>query len=749
MRFSISTAGLARRSGSRPWWVFGIWLVLLILAGIAATGLADAITTEQDLKNNPESVQAATLLEDRLRGPRPVTETVVVHSATLTSDDPAFRDVVAQTTTDLMAAPDVIAQVTEPFSAVESGAVPERALISEDGHTVIIPVTLVGEPDEAEKNTSTYLGIIDSQGGDGVEVLTVGDISGNDEYNRIAEEDLIKGELLGLAAAMIVLVVVFGALVAALLPLSLALISIFVAIGLTAIVGRVMDLSFFIVNMITMIGLAVGIDYSLFVVERYREERRHGREKIDAIEISGGTASKAVVFSGGTVVLALLGLFMIPTIVFRSLGAGAILVVIVAVVATLTVIPAFLGVLGDRINWPRKQDYSASGVAEQALRDQETIHAGFWGRITRLVMARPIVSAGLAIALLVALAIPYFDMETGSTGIDLLPESDVKRAYILLADNFSEGLIAPVEVVIDAARTDEIELEVGTLLSSISEDPIYGIPAPIEWNATNDLALIAVPLRVDAGSREAFNAVNQLRNVMVPGSFALSGSPVLIGGGPATNVDSEEVLDFWTPIVFVFVLGLSFVLLLIAFRSLVVPTKAILMNLLSVGATYGVLVLVFQKGYGHNLLGFQQAPVIESWVPIFLFCVLFGLSMDYHVFLLSRIREHYDLTGKNTESVAVGLQATGKIITGAAAIMIAVFIGFATGQLVMFQQMGFGLAVAVFLDATIVRCVLVPAAMALLGDWNWYLPSWLRWLPDLRVEGAQVPSPAVEAAVAD
>jgi RND superfamily putative drug exporter len=749
MRFSLSTSGLARRSGMRPRRVFAIWLVILIAAGVAATGLADAFTTEANLTNNPESVQADDLLEGRLRGPRPATETVVVHSETLTSDDPAFQQVVADATAALAVASDVVAQVTDPFAAVASGTVPERAVISEDRHTVIIPVTLVGDIDEAEDNTDAYLDIVEAQGSTEVEVLTVGDISGNDEFSRVAEEDLVKGEVIGLAAALVVLVVVFGALAAALLPLLLAVVSIFVAIGLTALVGRVMDLSFFIVNMITMIGLAVGIDYSLFVVERYREERRHGREKLDAIEVGGGTASKAVVFSGGTVVLALLGLFMIPTVIFRSLGAGAILVVVVAVIATLTLIPALLGMLGDRVNWPRRQDYSAHAAAEQARRDRETIHSGFWGQVTRLVMARPLVSALLAVALLVALAVPYFDMKTGASSIDLLPESDVKRAYLLLDDRFSEGLIAPVEVVIDAPRTAEIDAEVEQFLAAVAEDPVYGIPAPIQWNEAGDLALIQIPLRVDAGSPESLDAVRGLRDAITPESFAASGARVLIGGGPAIHFDSEEIIDFWTPLVFAFVLGLSFILLMLAFRSLVVPAKAILMNLLSVGATYGMLVLVFQKGYGHNLLGFQQTPVIESWVPIFLFCVLFGLSMDYHVFLLSRIREHYDLTQRNTESVAVGLQATGKIITGAAAIMIAVFIGFAAGQLVMFQQMGFGLAVAVFLDATIVRCVLVPSAMALLGDRNWYLPSWLQWLPDLRVEGRPRPAPVVEPAMAD
>jgi RND superfamily putative drug exporter len=330
-------------------------------------------------------------------------------------------------------------------------------------------------------------------------------------------------------------------------------------------------------------------------------------------------------------------------------------------------------------------------------------------------------------------------MKTGASGIATLPASDVKRAYELLAANFAEGMIAPVEVVIDAPRTPEVDAEIEALLQEIGGLPVFGPPAPVQWNEAEDLALLQIPLTVEGSSPEAADAVTALRGRVSEEIFDDSGARVLVGGGPALNVDFNEILDFWTPVVFAFVLGLSFILLTLAFRSIVVPAKAILMNLLSVGATYGLLVLVFQKGYGADLLGFQQTPVIENWVPIFLFCVLFGLSMDYHVFLLSRIREHYDLTHRNRESVAVGLQATGKIITGAAAIMIAVFAGFAAGKLVMFQQVGFGLAVAVLMDATIVRVILVPSAMALLGDRNWYLPSWLRWLPDLRVEGTPRP----------
>jgi RND superfamily putative drug exporter len=338
-------------------------------------------------------------------------------------------------------------------------------------------------------------------------------------------------------------------------------------------------------------------------------------------------------------------------------------------------------------------------------------------------------------------AIPYFSLNRGQAGIETLPPSDVRTAYTMLSRDFPAGRLAPVEIVVDGTRSAEVDGAIERLVAATAQDPIFGPAEPVVWNDSGDLALVQIPLTVDGNSPAAMATVDRLRDDLIPAAFADTQAQVLVTGGPAFNADFEAVVDSYTPIVFTFVLGLSFVLLLLAFRSLVVPLKAIIMNLLSVGATYGLLVLVFQKGYLHSFFGFQQTPTIEAWVPIFLFCVLFGLSMDYHVFLLSRIREHYDATGNNRESVAVGLQSTGRIITGAALIMVAVFAGFASGQLVMFQQMGFGLCVAVLLDATVVRSILVPSTMALLGDRNWYLPRWLAWLPDLRIEGTALPIP--------
>jgi RND superfamily putative drug exporter len=478
-----------------------------------------------------------------------------------------------------------------------------------------------------------------------------------------------------------------------------------------------------------MMGLAVGIDYSLFITSRYREERHRGLEKLDAIEAAGATASRAVFFSGMTVVLALLGMLIIPTTIFRSLGAGAIFVVIVAVIASLTLLPAMLGLLGDRVNKVRIRKKAATGEVGRP--------GGFWDRVTRLVMRRPVVSLAVGVVILLAAASSWFDMRTGFSGVSTLPNSfEAKEAFQTLAANFSGGLSAPVEIVVDGKADDsEVKAGVERLQSELATDRFFG-PSQVVVNQARDLTLISAPLNGDPSSKEATASIGRIRDHYVPDAFA-KGTPakVLVGGQTAFSKDFFDLTDRYMPIVFVFVLGLSFVLLTVAFRSVVVPIKAIVLNLLSVGAAYGLIVLVSQKGVGAGILGFQKVDVIEAWLPLFLFSVLFGLSMDYHVFLLSRIREHYDLTGDNTESVAYGLRTTAGIITGAALIMVAVFGGFASGQLVMFQQMGFGLAAAVLIDATIVRSILVPSTMKLLGKRNWYLPKWLEWLPNVQVEG--------------
>nr|MBA2276249.1 MMPL family transporter [Chloroflexia bacterium] len=475
--------------------------------------------------------------------------------------------------------------------------------------------------------------------------------------------------------------------------------------------------------------------------------------KQDAIVIAGGTASRAVLFSGLTVVFALAGLFIVPNNIYRSLSIGAILVVVVAVIASLTMIPAVIALLGDKLDWPRRPRYGPETAAKQAAWDRATVHGGFWGTISRVVMGRPIVSLVLAVAFLVLCALPYFNLNAGFNFASSLPdELESKAAFDILDAEFSAGLISPVEIVVDGdgpvddpavqqAMTD-ITQRMGEATTA-NGDPLYG-PATTTLSPDNEIALISVPMNLDPNADAAADAIGRLREeIVAPVAASLPAGQILVTGITANNVDFFEMRDTYTPIVFMFVLGLSFVLLMTVFRSLVVAAKAIVMNLLSVGAAYGLIVWVFQEGNLVGFFGFQQVEVIEAWLPLFLFSVLFGLSMDYHVFLLSRIREHYDQTHQNAQSVAVGLQQTAKIITGAALIMVAVFGGFASGRLVFLQQMGFGLGVAVLLDATIVRSILVPSAMALLGDRNWYLPRWLHWLPDLRnIKGTKAAEPA-------
>lgn len=713
---------LARASALHPWRVFAAWLVVITAAVMLSGQLADVLTNEATFTTEPESVKADKLLEDRLRGPRPVTDTVVVTSTSLTVDDPAFRSLVEQTTADLRA--------VEGIASVTNGFEQPAGLISDDGHTLLIPVTFAGTFDDARSHSDAFLATLAQHEANGIEILAVGDVSIDETYATMVEEDLRQGETIGVAVALVVLVIVFGALAAAGIPLLLALVSVAVAMGAATLLGQALELSMIVTNVITMIGLAVGIDYSLLIVERYREERRRGLSKIEAITLTGATATRAVIFSATTVVLALLGMFFVPISVFRSIGAGAIIVVLIAVAGAMTLVPALLSVAGSRIDWPRRRYADEPAIRESDV--DESHRHGFWARFARTVMAKPLVSAAAMALLLLLAAIPYIDLERGWAGVDTVPQSDVLRAYRILERDFSAGLLDPVEVVIDGDRSDpDVAQQVDSLAATLATDPSYAAVLPVTWNDAGDLALVSAYQAFDGNADAAYAELAELRGQTIPAIFDGGNTEVYVTGTTAMNQDFFDAVDEITPLVFAFVLGLSFVLLMLVFRSIIVPLKAIIMNLLSVGAAYGLLVLVFQKGYGADLLGFTTTPVITAWLPIFLFCFLFGLSMDYHVFLLSRIREHHDLTGNNTEAVAVGLQATAKIITGAALIMVAVFGGFAAGRMVELQQMGFGLAVAVFVDATIVRTILVPATMAMLGEWNWYFPRWLRWLPDL------------------
>ena len=611
-------------------------------------------------------------------------------------------------------------------------------LVSGGRQTTIMLFVLAGTAKEATANVEDVVHVVEeADRSDDFRVLIGGDASVALENNELATEDLEKGERFGVPVAVIILLVLLGAVVATLLPLGLAVVSIVLAMAAVAVIGQQFEVIFFVTMMVVMIGLAVGIDYSLLIVSRFKEEMGRGLALRDAVEKAAATAGRTVVFSGATVVLALVGLLITPASFYQSLALGAILVVIFALTATLTLLPATLALLGPRVDF-----LSIPFLARFSLKSPDVARRGFWDVITRVVMRRPVVSILLVGVPMLALSYFYLDIRTGLNDVNTFPEgAQTKEAFLLLEEEFSvgtvtpAGVLSPAEIVIDGDIGDpRVEAAIGRLEKSLVDDPGFPIPPTRVVNPAGDLALLTLAFPGKPNSPEAADQMSSLRDEHVAAAFDGVPAEVYVGGVTAEVADFYGIVRVYTPIVFTLVLGLSFIILMMVFRSIVIPLKAIIMNLLSVGATYGLLVLVFQKGVGTDLFGFQRADVIDAWIPLFLFAVLFGLSMDYHVFLLSRIRERYDETGDNTEAVAYGLRSTAGIITGAALIMVVVFGAFATGRTIVNQLVGFGLAVAVLLDATLVRSVLVPASMEVLGKRNWYLPPFLSWLPDLRVE---------------
>jgi len=670
---------------------------------------------------------------------------VLVSSAGATAREPVFGDAVKQVKVVVGRAAGP-ALAGPPMSGLDAMA-QANSLVSTDERTTLIPVAL---KDLSEANVERLRAIADRASNGTFTVQVAGGGALYADMMTLVEQDMRSSESIGLGIALIVLIVVFAAILAAVLPIVMGLFAIAVSLGLVALIGQVFRFNLFVENMVTMIGLAVGIDYSLFIVSRYREERKKGFDKLESIRRSGATANRAVFFSGTTVVLALCGMLIIPVSIFRSLAAGAILVTVAAIGASMTLLPAILALLGDRINWPR--------LARRArVESSHDPAGGFWDRVSRGVMARPVVFLVASVTLLGGLGAFYFQLHRGtSQSVSALPdEFESRQAFLTLVNEFDLGGVTdPVRIVVTGdVGSPSGQRALGRLREAVANDPAFSSETSVEPAADGSAYEVSAYFRGDPYTDAGFQAIRDLRSRVIPQAVGASALDVFVGGNTAFFTDFLKIADDYQWIVLVFVLTLSFVLLTIVFRSIVVPLKAILMNLLSVAAAYGAVTLVFQKGVGigiFNAIGFQfkRVEAIEAWLPLFLFSVLFGLSMDYHVFLLTRIREEYDKTGDNAEAVAYGLRTTAGIITGAALIMVAVFTAFSLGRVTQFQQMGFGLAVAVLLDATIVRTLLVPASMRLLGDWNWYLPRWLGWLPQLRVEGGEEPAVAVEAPLA-
>jgi uncharacterized membrane protein YdfJ with MMPL/SSD domain len=714
----ISTQGIAVASARHPWRVISAWAVTAIAAVAAIVALlGGALTTEGEPTNNPESERALEARAQAFPGRSPATDAIVISSGRYTVDSAQFRALGARLARDL--------RRIDGVAAVETRGSPV-SLVSADKHAALVQLSVA----DADYADALIAAVERADASPAFEVTVTGEKTREHDFNELSQDDLKSGELqFGLPAALIILLLVFGGVVAGLVPLLMAMFSIVVALGLTALVAQGFELSVFVVNMLTGMGLALGIDYALFIVSRYREERGGGRAKLDAISASGGTASRAVLFSGTAFVIAMFGMFIVPSSIMRSLAVGAILVGAVSVAAALTLLPALLGLLGDRVD--------ALRIPLIGSRSTEAANpeGRFWGAIVRRVLRRPGLSLALSVGVLLALAAPIFGMTTGTSGVSALPERfESRQGFAALEREFPQVTTEPTAIVVtEAAGRPAARRALAGLRTTLSEDSRFG-PGRIERSADGETAVLTVPVQGDPSGEDAIAGVRDLRSDIVPGAFRGMDTEVLVGGITAENIDYFDSVIDPAPIVIAFVLGLTFVLLTIVFRSLVIAGLSVVLNLLSVGAAFGLLVLVFQHGVGAGLFGFQQVDSIEAWVPLFLFSVLFGLSMDYQVFMLSRIKERYEQTRDTGDAVYFGVASTARIITGAALIIVAVFAGFARGDLIMFQQMGFGVAVALLIDATVIRSVLLPAAMRLLGRWNWHVPSWLEWLPRVRLE---------------
>ncbi len=721
---------LVLASAKHPWRTIGAWVAAMVVAIVAIVALlGGALSTEGNPTNNPQSQRA----EDARNAAFPpsvagaITDIVVVRSPQYTVDAPQFEARVRGLEQEVRNAGGVDSVRTYLDAR-------DPSLISTDRHAAMVQFS--DASDSGIDNIVSAVGRADKS--PAFDVSVTGQRTLDRDFNELSQSDLQSGELqVGLPAALIVLLLVFGAVVAGLVPLMITLPSIVVALGLVAALAHAFTLSVFVINMLTGMGLALAIDYALFVLSRFREERGRGREKLDAIAASATTANRAVVFSGTTFVIAMFGMLIVPSSIMRSLAIGAIVVGIVSVVASATLLPALLGLLGDGVDRLRIP-----------LIGRKSIEAGnpegrFWGAIVRAVLRRPGLSLALSVAVLLAVAAPIFGMHVGTSGVTALPDRfESKKGFAALQQAFPQATSDPVEIVVaEGAAQPAAGQALTQLRARLASDPRFG-RGEIDRSTNGQVAMLSVPVRGDPSGDKAVSAVRDLRSTMVPQAFEDTDAEVLVGGTTSENIDYFDSVTGPAPWVIALVLGLTLVFLTVVFRSLVVAATSVLLNLLSVGAAYGLLVLVFQHGFAAGLLGFDKVDTIEAWVPLFLFSVLFGLSMDYQVFLLSRIKERHDDVGDTAGAVTFGVASTARIITGAALIIVAVFAGFASGELIMFQQMGFGVAAALLIDATIIRSVVLPAAMKLLGAWNWYLPGWLHWLPRLEVEGAARPAEA-------
>jgi len=629
---------------------------------------------------------------------------------------------------------DLVARLsrTPSVAAIRSPLAPSnQGQISRNGRAALVTFQITGDPDTATDRVAPALAATAAVQR-AYPTLFIGELgyaSTNRAANTLVSDDFHKAEATSLPVMLFILALAFGALVAAGVPLLLGFTAVLAAIGITELLSHVVHVEASITSVILCIGLAVGIDYSLFYVRRTREERARGRTPADALNTAAATSGQAILISGLTVMIAMTGMFLMGNQIFTSFGMGTVLVVAIALTGSLTVLPAVLSMLGDRIDRGR-----IPGLQRLRAKPGES---RFWAPIISAVLSMPAVSAALAVALLVALAIPAFSLHTVSAGMQGLPSNlPVMQAYQREQQSFPGG--ANPETVVISARdvtTPSITAGIAGLEHQALATGQMHEPILVDISASHQAARVSIPLTGTGTDAASLRALALLRDHVIPNTIGrVAGVTVHTTGEAGQTVDFNNTMKSHAPYVFAFVLGLAFLLLLLTFRSIVIPLTTIILNLLSVGAAYGVLVLIFQQGHLQSLIGFTSIGGIVNWLPLFLFVILFGLSMDYHVFILSRVREAHDNGMSTEEAVAHGITASAGVVTSAAIVMVAVFAIFATLGEIVFQMLGIGLAVAIMLDATVIRAVLLPATMKLLGDYNWYLPRWLDWLPHMTIE---------------
>jgi uncharacterized membrane protein YdfJ with MMPL/SSD domain len=725
------TRNLAARAGAwsarhRAKAIVG-WLVFVVLAVIVGGSIGTQSLQDEDLGVG-ESRQADQVVADAF--PENADETILIQSkdAGLTANDARFRAVVNDVVNKLDSTEHVI-DVESPYFAGSQGA------ISRDGRSALVNFEIpdpgedsdVTPEDLVEAPLKTVTGLNEAHPEFRIEEF--GDASANKQVNESIESDFRQAEVTSLPVTLIILLLAFGALVAATVPLLLAASAVAAAIGLLGPLSQIWPVDESVTSVVLLVGLAVGVDYSMFYLRRMREERARGNETDAALEAAAATSGRAVMFSGVTVAIAMAGMFFAGASTFTSFAIGTITVVAIAVAGSLTVLPAVLSKLGDAVN--RGRIPFLTPPEERVARESRV-----WSAILDRVLRRPVIAATAATVVLLVLASPVLNLKLAVPGFETLPQDiAVVGTYDRIQTAFPGNQI-PAEVVVERGDASNVALTIAVhnLRKQVETSKLVEPPVTVEFNSDHDVAVVDVPLAGDGTDDTSYAALADLRDEIIPATVgAQPGLEANVTGYTAGSKDFNDLMESRVPLVFAFVLGLAFFLLLATFRSIVIPIKAIILNLLSVGAAYGVVVWIFQEGHLESLLGFESTGAVVSWLPLFLFVLLFGLSMDYHVFILSRVREAYDRGASTTDAVSQGIKSTASVVTAAAAVMIAVFAIFATLSAVVFKQFGVGLAVAVLIDATIVRGVLLPATMTLLGDWNWYLPRSLDWLPRIGI----------------